>query len=408
MIHNDIQNQLQLLIKTSAPPLIEVADHAVGTPQWTPGQQLPAHVIASLPNGRFQVMVEDQMLDLNLPRNTQPGEQLQLTYISNTPRLTFALLRDMPQTPANPVGVPVSLSEAGKLVGNLLQQANSASRGPLAAPPQAGAPLAQQAGVTQAPLSRQLVAGPDPAEQRPEGQPTVTKGGAAQIASTAPLLQTAPTDVLQLARGLRTALSQSGLFYEAHQVQWLNGERTLQALRQEPQGQLTPLTSQASITSSPTPPSQQVTRAGELPLPQNSPQPIGIKPESSLKVDTSVHPQSVPLIQQQLHALDTRQVIWQGEVWPGQTMQWEIEEEARRSTNGGEGEAPSWHTQLHLELPTLGGVSAKLAFVEGRIQLDIASDAPETVALMRQQQRALADRFQTSGLALSGVTIQHG
>lgn len=383
MIHNDIQNQLQLLIKTSAPPLIEVADHAVGTPQWTPGQQLPAHVIASLPNGRFQVMVEDQMLDLNLPRNTQPGEQLQLTYISNSPRLTFALLRDLPQMPANPTGVPVNLSEAGKLLGNLLQQANGASQTPLA-------PAQQTMQSPISPSAARLTAmgtGDDLPSQ-------LARGNAAQISSATPLLQTAPTDVLQLARGLRTALSQSGLFYEAHQVQWLNGERTLQALRQEPQGQLTPM-----------PPP---VRANELSAQPNLAHSATMKLDVGAAGDAAVHPQSVPLIQQQLHALDTRQVIWQGEVWPGQTMQWEIEEDARRSGNGAEGESPTWHTQLYLELPTLGGVNAKLAFVDGRIQLDIASDAPQTVELMRQQQRALADRFQTSGLALSGVTIQHG
>ena len=60
MIHNDIQNQLQLLIKTSAPPLIDVVESPVALPQWQPGQRLPAHVMASLPNGRFQVQVQDQ------------------------------------------------------------------------------------------------------------------------------------------------------------------------------------------------------------------------------------------------------------------------------------------------------------------------------------------------------------
>jgi hypothetical protein len=95
MIHNDIQNQLQLLIKTSAPPLIEVAQHTLETPQWTPGQRLPAHVLASLPNGRFQVMVGDQTLDLNLPRSTQAGDTLELTYLSSSPRMTFALTRDL-------------------------------------------------------------------------------------------------------------------------------------------------------------------------------------------------------------------------------------------------------------------------------------------------------------------------
>lgn len=354
MIHNDIQNQLQLLIKTSAPPLIEVADHAAGTPQWTPGQQIPAHVLASLPNGRFQVQVGDQILDLNLPRNTQSGETLELTYVSNTPRLTFALMHDVASPlPAN---TPVSLSDTAKFLGNLLQSQASSQT------------LAAQTGKISAPL----------------------------------VLTSAPVDTPAFAQALRASLSQSGLFYESHQVQWLNGERSLTALRREPQGQLAPLQQQAFSQQYP----GTVARSDSS-LSTTPSTPLGGSGDRLL-VEGGVHPQTVPLVQQQLQALDARQVIWQGQVWPGQQMHWEIEEELARQGGQQGDEAPIWHTRLNLQLPTLGGVSAKLAFVNGAVQLDIAAENGESASLMRQNQADLAERFATSGLQLSGVTIQHG
>ena len=34
-------------------------------------------------------------IDMNLPANTQPGEQLDLSVVKNQPRLTFAFTRDL-------------------------------------------------------------------------------------------------------------------------------------------------------------------------------------------------------------------------------------------------------------------------------------------------------------------------
>lgn len=340
MIHNDIQHQLQLLIKTSAPPLIEVAEHAAGTPQWTPGQRLPAHVLASLPNGRFEVKVGDQVLDLNLPRNTQAGDTLELTYISSSPRLTFALTRDLANTlPAN---APVSLSDTAKFIGSLLQK---------------GAQESAQAG---------------------------------QVAKTAPVLTAPPSFAADFAQSLRQAVTQSGLFYESHQVQWLSGERNLESLLQEPQGRLSPLAGELAVRTA-------NTVADSLPANVVSTDKAGSEP---------VHPQAVQIVQQQLQTLDTRQIVWQGQIWPGQEMQWEIEEDAARHDEHEE-ETTSWRTSLSLQLPSLGGVSARLALVNGAFQLDISAENSASADRMRNAQTALADRFASSGLQLAGVTIRN-
>jgi hypothetical protein len=129
--------------------------------------------------------------------------------------------------------------------------------------------------------------------------------------------------------------------------------------------------------------------------------------QSAVKsVEESVHPQSVQIVQQQLQTLDTRQILWQGQIWPGQEMRWEIDEDASRREEGRE-EETGWHTTLNLQLPSLGGVSARLAFAGGAFHLDIAAESPASVDRMRSAQTVLAERFEASGLQLSGVAIRH-
>ena len=381
MIHNDIQNQLQLLIKTSAPPLIEVAQHAAETPQWTPGQRLPAHVLASLPSGRFEVRVGDQVLDLNLPRNTQPGETLDLTFVSSNPRLTFALTRDLPGTLL--ANSQVALSDAAKYLGSLLQKGAEAS--------------------------------PQPSLQNASATVRSAVSQAGQALQLPPVVTEPPSDIPQFAQALKQAVSQSGLFYESHQVQWLSGERSLAALRHEPQGQLPPL-----------PPAEPKQERPAGPMPQASatlPQPLAQLPRATETIQAPgllapgiervaadpIHPQATQLVQQQLQTLDTRQLVWQGQVWPGQEMYWEIEEDTRHAGGGGEGgeDVASWHTRLNLQLPGLGGIQAKLAFINGTLKLDIAAADAATAELMRVRQQALAERFDASGLQLTGLAIHH-
>jgi hypothetical protein len=173
-------------------------------------------------------------------------------------------------------------------------------------------------------------------------------------------------------------------------VQWLNGERKLETLLQEPQGKLSPLLKGDAAATQNTSGSLE---AGKL--------------AAALKAESEpVHPQSLQIVQQQLQALDTRQIVWMGQIWPGQDMKWEIEEEATRQ--GGEDEETTrWSTHLNLQLPSLGGVNAKLAFVDSTIRVDIAADSEDSVDRMRQAQEALAQRFEASGLTLSGLNIHH-
>lgn len=416
MIQNDVVTQLQMLIKTSAPPLLEVSQQQLELPQLVSGQKVPAFVVANLPNGRFQVLIADKMLDMNLPKNTQPGETVDLVFVTTKPRLTFVMASDLGNVAqsanaasASSAKPQVSLSETARFLGGLLEKAAQSD-----------------------------VAGS-------------AKNMTSAIARAAPLLSGAPANTLDFAQALRGAVTQSGLFYESHQAQWVTGQRPLTDLLREPQGRLSSVAANlqqtapagtALLSAPATEASQQqlssLQQAGgrlspaaayqaqaalggtsssptlSTPAPELPPQPMQnlqhlndmTTSRALLAPDQIAHPDTLPLVRQQLEALDSRQVMWQGQVWPGQTMDWTIEERAAREQNG-EMAMPEWQTNLRLVLPQLGEISARLTLhPQGiRIQLD-ASDAA-SAKLLTEQRVALKQGMETSGLQLMEMKVRH-
>ncbi|MDD5328418.1 MAG: flagellar hook-length control protein FliK [Sulfuricella sp.] len=346
MIHNDVLNQLQFLIKTSVPPLVEVSQTPLAEPQWVPGQRLTAVVLANLPNGRFQVQIGEQVLDMNLPRNTQPGEQVELTFVSSQPRLTFVLTRDLAAAAAANVAEAkpqVALSDTARFLGGLLQKIST---------PEDGLPT---------PLAR-----------------------------SSPLLAGAPADIKEFSGILRNALSQSGLFYESHQAQWVAGERKLADLQQEPQARL------PVMNPAPGAPAEMVQK--------NTP--VAMTPDAALAQGASklpIHADAVPLVQQQLQTLDTHQMVWQGQVWPGQTMEWRVEE--RNARGGGGEDTPHWQTSLRLQLPRMGDVQAALAITPQGLRINLKAD-DGAAELMKGAQDSLRRAMETSGLHLLGISVE--
>lgn len=427
MIHNDVLNQLQLLIKTSAPPLIEVAQTPLEEPLWVPGQRLTAMVLANLPNGRFQVQVGDMALDMNLPRNSQPGDQVELTFVSNQPRLTFALTRDLPAAAGSNLPVDakpqVTLSDSVRYLGALLQK------------------ISDQAETQAAPLNK-----------------------------TAPLLPAAPSDIKEFATSLRNTLSQSGLFYESHQAQWVAGERRLTDLLQEPQGKLSPnIASLAAGAEGIAPGKAQAalhldsalidsiqgaraeTGSGKFPAVSQpdraliysaqggvveagpreaqtaahsgsalmgsalgeaagsgaSNAPLPPQPESASMPGANklpVHAEAVSLVQQQLQTLDSRQLAWQGQVWPGQEMEWRVEERAAREGSGGDEVMPHWQTSLRLQLPSLGNVQATLAFIPQGLRINLRAEEG-AAEIMKSAQDKLLRSMEASGLHVLDMSV---
>ena len=206
-------------------------------------------------------------------------------------------------------------------------------------------------------------------------QDTIKSLSTPLLNSSTPILTTPPITTQQLPSLLQQAMSISGLFYENHQAQWIMGKRTLEQLTQEPQGKIP--TNNVPITNSPTP--------GSI----------------SSNNDTPIHPQSVSLVQQQLNLLETGHLSWRGEVWAGQTMEWDITKNP--SSSGEEEETTSWQTRLRLNLPKLGEVVVTIGLDKGGVKLALNAADSKTLSLMHDGQRPLTESMTAAGLNVIGM-----
>lgn len=219
------------------------------------------------------VEIGDQVFRMQLPETRQPGESVNLRYLGADPKPTFMVLQPNPPSvlPSN-----VLLSAAGKVVLEALSS------------------TAQFAKLNQ-------IDGSD----------------------MAPLLASAGNPQMS-AIELQNALRFSGLFYESHIANFIQGKRTIEQLRKE-------LQNQKDVNSS-------------------------------------------AIISKQLDVLEKQQIQWAGMIWPKQYMQWTI------SKDGGESnpESPqekSCKSTLVLDLPNLGKIIFHIVMIRDRIniQIEVAS-----------------------------------
>ncbi|HOA92970.1 MAG TPA: flagellar hook-length control protein FliK [Quisquiliibacterium sp.] len=317
-------------------PIVLTAIASVGSdahdhppPQWTPGQQMRARVLERDDSGRARVEVGGRQFMMALPAWIRSGDSVELTYLHAQPRIAFAL----PAAPARSDGPSVALGAAARMISALAGTPDHAGRdiahptADTAAGAQAAAPLTDATGMT---------------------------GSAGAL--LAPLL--------------RKALAQSGLFYESHQLQWINGQRSLESLLTEPQGQVPAM------------------RGG------------------GHEVAPPPHPDTVPLVRQQLDCLDTGRLAWEGQVWPGQPMRWEIDEPPSEARHEAPGQGRAWRTRLHLQLPGLGAVDAELAFADGAVRVALQAADPARAARLRSALPDLAQALDAAGLPLTGATVR--
>lgn len=158
-----------------------------------------------------------------------------------------------------------------------------------------------------------------------------------------------------LARDLKQALDSSGLFYESHLKEATLGSRPWHQLQQEP---------------------------------QNKPQ--FIAPE---------------MVAQQLQVLEQQRVIWHGEVWPGQHMQWEVSERESSATADEEQVVNTLQSDLTLTLPQLGEVAVRIVMANGRLNIHMQAEASDTLQRMQAARSQLTGSLHAAGLALAGLQI---
>lgn len=213
------------------------------------------------------------------------------------------------------------------------------------------------------------------------------------------LLQGAPSDPAMLEQALSRGLKESGLFYESHLARWFSGEYSLEDILKEPQGRLsgqkteqqmpmlaknmTPEAFEAAIKS----------RAGMVPA------------------DVGSDPRTLPIIKEQLATLQTGQLLFQGELFPGQPLEWRVRErpegEGGNKSDNEKGDTP-WETTLSLTLPRLGAVSASIVLEGGRVSAKIQAASEDVSVLLEEGVVQLQEQLQAAGLEPGNLVVSHG
>lgn len=302
------------------------------------------------------VRVADTAMRMQLPAGVTTGDTLDMTLIGIEPRPTFLLGK--PGADEN-----TSLSNAGQLIDRMLQ--------------------------------------------------TAAKNNATTaLVGRTPLVASANVPTPQVAVALQDALTFSGLFYESHLQQWASGERSLDDVMREPQAKNHPpaMTHAESASMTKADAAQKVLLLQDGTA--NTSAASGNKGDANAASATLVQgSQDAPdveaakMINLQLDALEQRRIQWQGELWPGQPMEWEVRDDTSRDHPG---EAKQqWQSTVRFELPNLGTVSATIHLTDSHVQIHVRAASEAAAVSLRTNGNTLADAMETAGSRLDLLTVKH-
>ena len=380
MIPSDVASRLHVNADAALRPVAsiqEIADKLAGL---APGQRLSAEIQGLLPNGTYRALINQRDITLALPFSAKTGDALELEVVSTDGKLALAVLSRPPGDAGKTVAesVPTTLSRTGQLIASLFANASAEKSG---------------------------------------GMLTATA-----LNSYQPLASSPPATAQDIVLQLKQAIIQSGLFYESHQAEWIDGRFDKNALLEEPQGKLAPDQASTARTNAPLPntaqphPGEPFSAARQATERQQTP--LSAHASSADKVNAGaaqpgqlVAPPVLALVQQQLEALATQNFAWQGQVWPGQTMRWEIEEGkeykegAEHQATESDATASQWQTRLRLTLPNLGEVDAQIRLQGQEITLALTASSADTQELLRSATESLRSQLGEAGLALLSLGV---
>ena len=278
--------------------------------QFVRGQEYLAQVVSKVSDTAYNVKVDGAILKMELGSAARAGQTLLLRYMQDSPVPTFLLA----PTPSNNAGSTTDLSPAAHLIGQYIKEA--------------------------------------------EGEGVSTRYEATAVVTHA------PKNPQVMAHDLKHAVSNSGLFYESHLSDLVQGNRTLTAVMQEPQNQ--------------------------------SGSPIAA------------------LMTQQLAILENQRMAWQGEIWTGQKMSWDVYLQQRDTAGNGSQRSSSEPqadksrpiaSELTLHLPHLGKVSARLSLIDGRMRINILAEQAQTLDTLENQRQNLAEALVRNGQQLDALIV---
>lgn len=349
VLSDDMAKLLQAVIKGNRLALLESLNQQAPAGSFLSGQQLKGEVLAALGGGRFSVLVAGQMLEFVMPKGIRRGDMITLFFITDEPLQTFLMAR-FGRTGDSRV------SDTGRWLSGFLGEASGQ--------------LPAQATLS---ILRTLLA-----------EPT--------------------TDASLLGRSLQQGLRESGLFYESHLARWFGGDYTLEELLREPQGRLsTRLAQTGEETGAPV---DELVRASIRTGSTEVMEALFKKAGTSMAHEGIADQRSLPMVSEQLSTLQSGQMLFRGDLFPGQRLEWTVaEREAGRNRSGGL--ERSWETSVTITLPHLGPVTALLTLDGTRLAVKVTVEDSATVPVLEAGRARLGEQLEGAGLMPAEMSISH-
>ena len=123
----------------------------------------------------------------------------------------------------------------------------------------------------------------------------------------------------------------------------------------------------------------------------------------------SIDPVAAQMINLQLTTLEQQRVQWQGELWPGRPMQWEVSRQDHPGSSAPDSGTPGpehWQSVVKFSLPSLGIVSATINLSGDRVQIQVRTASDDTTAALQRHASKLATALDAAGSTLDALTIQ--
>ncbi|WP_050466483.1 flagellar hook-length control protein FliK [Herbaspirillum chlorophenolicum] len=344
------------------------------------GQQMAGRILSNFNDGTYLVRIANTAARMVLPPSSRTGDALILTLVSKDPRPTFAIKEG--SLHADEESAAVSLSTAGRAMQKDLRSLQAVTRegaGQVAeneeVPLDAGAKGGRQA-QSNAPASSTTTL--SNAGKLIDSLLQASQQGsvANHVSSPAALVSQAGAPASQLAAALHDAISYSGVFYESHVSAWAEGKLPAEELMKEPQALVARQNS------------------GDINL---------------LNQNDPAQSQLGQIINLQLNALEQQRVVWHGEVWPGQHMEWEISQEQQDGNaqqQDDEAAPPAWHSLVRFNFEHLGGVSASIRLIGQQIHVQVKTDNEKTAAALRNNSAMFADAMSAAGTSLDSLIVK--
>ncbi len=383
------------------------------------GKSMQAEVLSRLTDGSFLVRVAGTPARMMLPSNPQPGAEVPLTLVALTPRPTFKVTGS-PQSAPFPAFVADGLGEpdggdaapagsaSNSAANSAANAAAGATQGAAAGAGAARASAMQRAAslFSDAPATS-LLSESDSTSTRSTLSDaarviTTVLGAAARapnpqttIVAPLPLLAAASADPVKLAAVLKDAIGASGLFYESHVAEWSAGKRDLTELQREPQMQRAAARQEAG-SMAPAPASAASTAASAA---------AAFTPGGASPAD----PATAQFINLQLASHEQGRVAWQGQLWPGQDMSWQISrdppERGGRQQPGGEPPEAPWRSALRLRFAALGEIGATVVLAGDQLHIQLQPGSDAIGNLLRSRAGELQRSLEASGNPPASLTV---